>query len=283
MNRRIRNGILIVLVGLAVIALGVFVTGREFWQRLALPPPPAPQTVNTERVVVSTHDIKPGTVLKAEDLRFAEMPVGLAPAGAITNLEAAIGKFAKADLVVGEMILDHKLADPTNVSHDVGFMLDDNEVLMAFPASDLMSTLNVIQRGDLVDIFASMSQEVPKKTAGSAELTSEQSQETEKYTFTFDALQRVQITAMVIDVVAGKRNGSLPLDGSENLVQPDTVENKTRAYLLALSPQDALVLKHLKDIGATFDIVLRAPTSHQLFEVQPVMSDYLLDRYELKK
>ena len=283
MNRRIRNGILIVLVGLAVIALGVFVTGREFWQRLALPPPPAPQTVNTERVVVSTHDIKPGTVLKAEALRFAEMPVGLAPAGAITNLEAAIGKFAKADLVVGEMILDHKLADPTNVSHDVGFMLDDNEVLMAFPASDLMSTLNVIQRGDLVDIFASMSQEVPKKTAGSAELTSEQSQETEKYTFTFDALQRVQITAMVIDVVAGKRNGSLPLDGSENLVQPDTVENKTRAYLLALSPQDALVLKHLKDIGATFDIVLRAPTSHQLFEVQPVMSDYLLDRYELKK
>ena len=283
MNRRIRNGILIVLVGLAVIALGVFVTGREFWQRLALPPPPAPQTVNTERVVVSTHDIKPGTVLKAEDLRFAEMPVGLAPAGAITNLEAAIGKFAKADLVVGEMILDHKLADPTNVSHDVGFMLDDNEVLMAFPASDLMSTLNVIQRGDLVDIFASMSQEVPKKTAGSAELTSEQSQETEKYTFTFDALQRVQITAMVIDVVAGKRNGSLPLDGSENLVQPDTVENKTRAYLLALSPQDALVLKHLKDIGATFDIVLRAPTSHQLFEVQPVMSDYLLDRYVLKK
>ena len=283
MNRRIRNGILIVLVGIAVIALGVFVTGREFWQRAALPPPPAPQTVNIEQVVVSTHDIKPGTVLKAEDLRFAEMPVGLAPVGAITNLEAAIGKFAKADLVDGEMILDHKLADPTNISHDLGFLLEDNEVLMAFPASDLMSTLNVIQRGDLVDIFATMSQEVPKETGGSGVLSGEQSQETEKYTFTFDALQRVQITALVIDVVAGKRNGSLPTDGSENLVQPEIVENKTRAYLLALSPQDALVLKHLKDIGATFDFVLRAPTSHQLFEVQPVMSDYLLDRYQLKK
>src|SRR3972149_9983875 len=195
-------------------SLGVFVTGREFWQRLALPPPPAPQTVNTERVVVSTHDIKPGTVLKAEDLRFAEMPVGLAPVGAIRNLEAAIGKFAKADLVVGEMILDHKLADPTNISHDVGFMLEDNEVLMAFPASDLMSTLNVIQRGDLVDIFATMSQEVPKETVGSGVLSGEQPQETEKHTFTFDALQRVQITAMVIDVVAGKSTSLLPSDGS---------------------------------------------------------------------
>jgi pilus assembly protein CpaB len=283
LNRRIRNGILIVLVGIAVIALGVFVIGREYWQRAALPPSPAPQTVNTEQVVVSTHDIKPGTVLKAEDLRFAEMPVGLVPVGAIRNLEAAIGKFVKADLVVGEMILDHKLANPTNVSHDVGFLLEDNEVLMAFPASDLMSTLNVIQRGDLVDIFASMSQVIPKETGASGVLSGEQSQETEKYTFTFDALQRVQITALVIDVVAGKSNGSLPTVGSENLVQPEVVENKPRAYLLALSPQDALVLKHLKDTGATFDFVLRAPTSHQLFEVQPVMSDYLLDRYQLNK
>jgi len=283
LNRRIRNGILIVLVGIAVIALGVFVTGREFWQRTALPLPPAPQTVNTEQVVVSTRDIRSGTVLKAEDLRFVEMPVGLVPIGAITNLEGAIGKFAKADLVVGEMILDHNLADPTNISHDVGFMLEDNEVLMAFPASDLMSTLNVIQRGDLVDIFATMSQEVPKETVGSGVLSGEQPQETEKHTFTFDALQRVQITAMVIDVVAGKSTSLLPSDGSGNQEQPEITENKTRAYLLALSPQDALVLKHLNDTGATFDFVLRAPTSHQLFEVQPVMSDYLLDRYELKK
>jgi len=51
------------------------------------------------------------------------------------------------------------------------------------------------------------------------------------------------------------------------------------AYLLALSPQDALMLKHFKDTGATFDIVLRAPTSTTLFELQPVNQDYLVDRY----
>jgi hypothetical protein len=53
------------------------------------------------------------------------------------------------------------------------------------------------------------------------------------------------------------------------------------AVLLALNPQDALVLKHLKDAGATFDIVLRAPNSNTTFDLKPVMPEYLIDRYGL--
>jgi pilus assembly protein CpaB len=64
---------------------------------------------------------------------------------------------------------------------------------------------------------------------------------------------------------------------------PVPPEIEPQAILLALSPQDALVLKHLKDAGGVIDIVLRAPTSSQLFEPEPVMPDYLKDRYELEK
>jgi hypothetical protein len=55
-----------------------------------------------------------------------------------------------------------------------------------------------------------------------------------------------------------------------------------RAYLLAVSPQDALVLKHLQDAGGNFDFVLRSPTSTELYELTPVISDYLNDRYQLE-
>jgi pilus assembly protein CpaB len=51
--------------------------------------------------------------------------------------------------------------------------------------------------------------------------------------------------------------------------------------LLALNPQDALLLKHLVDTGATFDIVLRSPNSTQLFELEPIISEYLIDKYQL--
>jgi hypothetical protein len=42
------------------------------------------------------------------------------------------------------------------------------------------------------------------------------------------------------------------------------------------------VLKHLKDIGAQFDFVLRSPTSTEIFDLTPINSDYLMDRYELE-
>jgi len=57
---------------------------------------------------------------------------------------------------------------------------------------------------------------------------------------------------------------------------------RVRAYLLILNPQDALLLKHFIDTGAKFDLVLRAPTSDQLFDLQTVMSEYLIDRYQLE-
>ena len=61
--------------------------------------------------------------------------------------------------------------------------------------------------------------------------------------------------------------------------QPSDVEPE--AFLLALDPQDALVLKHIIDSGGIIDIVLRAPTATVRFELSPVMADYLRDRFEL--
>jgi hypothetical protein len=63
---------------------------------------------------------------------------------------------------------------------------------------------------------------------------------------------------------------------------PNPSSIKVKAYLLALNPQDALVLKNMRDEGAIFDIVLRSPTSNVLFDVSPVTVEYLLQRYELQ-
>ncbi|MFN2195239.1 MAG: hypothetical protein ACK2UW_03850, partial [Anaerolineales bacterium] len=62
---------------------------------------------------------------------------------------------------------------------------------------------------------------------------------------------------------------------------PVSGETRVRAYMLAMNPQDALVLKYLIDTGGNFDIVLRNPNANQLFELEPVFDEYLLDRYQL--
>ena len=97
--------------------------------------------------------------------------------------------------------------------------------------------------------------------------------------FTFDAFQRIQITATVVEVVA-ESGSSTPLQGQAQPT-PNPANAKIRAYLLALNAQDALVLKNLRDTGAIFDIVLRSPTSNQLFDISPVTEEYLLQRFKL--
>lgn len=284
MSRRFRIGILILVAGLAIAVAGFFLLSTVIRRSIAPLPAPTPLPALTEKVVVVTHDLPIGSLLQAEDLRVIEMPVELASPGAIRDVETAIGRLTKVQLVTGELVMSHHLADPTNVIHDLALIIDDNQVVMAFPATDLLSSLNILQRGDIIDIFASVTQTIAPGEGEPGAQTTTGEEETEiTELFTFDALQRVQLTAMVVEVLSQERSSvGLPVGEGEPQPTPVPANIRTKAYLLALSPQDALVLKHLKDVGAVFDIVLRSPTSNQIFETFPVTSDFIIDRYELE-
>ena len=278
MNRRVIIGIIIAVVGVGLIALGIFAINTVLKQSFAPPVQATPVVEATTDVIITTHDMAVGSVLNREDVQVATVPVSLVPRDALTTIESALGKITIVHLIQGEMVLQHHLADPTNVAHDIGYIIEDDQVLMAFPSTDLMSTLGVLQRGDTIDIFASMQVEItPTRITAGGGTTEEQ--QTINRLFTFDAMQRVQISAVVADIVTDS-NAAAPAEG-EPQPTPNPADVRVRAYLFALTPQDALVLKHMRDSGANFDIVLRSPTSNELFELSPVTVDYLVQRYEL--
>ena len=189
----------------------------------------------------------------------------------------------KTDLVSGEMLLSHNLANPTNTNHDLSFILSDDHVLMAFPAGDLMSRDNLIQRGDIIDIFATFKETI-KDSSGYHYSDHDHhnhhgtTEEPVERTFTVDAFQKVGITALVLEVV----ETDTPLLAGDNVAESKVVSTRTVSYLLALSPQDALVLKHLKDTDAVFDFVLRSPTSTVQFDLTPVTEEYIIEFYGLE-
>ena len=281
MNRRLIIGILIALLGLVLIIGGIFAVTNFIRQGFAPSAAPTAAPVITTQVLATTRDIAVGTVLTNEDVLFVEVPVGVAVRNVVTDITRAVGRITTVHMIQGELLMEHHLADPTNISHDVGYVIGDNQVLMAFPANDLMSRLNVLQRGDLVDIFASLTIEieVAQTAPGEVAIAGQEETETLSRVFTFDANQRIQISAIVADVVM-EETEAVPDGEPQPTPQPSEVQ--VLAYLLALDAQDALVLKNLIDSGATFDIVLRSPTSSELFELSPVQLEYLMERYQLE-
>ncbi len=293
MSRNARIGIIIAILGLGLIAVGIVVLNRMVTQILTPAPAPTIKTATTQ-VVIVTHDVSLGDLLQPEDVSLLEIPIGVAPRNALSEVSQAIGRIVKGPLVSGQMVLEHQLADPTNVNHDLAFVIGENQVLMAVPAGDLMSSLNILQPGDVVDIFVSLTQMVPSTPAASSGQTNStntgtggQEEVLVARLFTFDALQTAKISAVVADVVVeSQRSVQSSVASSSGEVfstpTPQPSEVKVKAYILALSPQDALLLKHLKDSDAVFDYVLRAPTSNQYFNLTPITSEYLIEKYQLE-
>ncbi len=273
-------GTFVVVIGMAFLAAILQRAGVSLPAATPIPP-------RTIAVLVTTHDLPIRALLQLEDLTLLSVPVELAPLDALSNLESAVGRITKIPLVAGETVAAHHLADPTNVSHDLAFIIGDDQVLMAFPATDLMSQINILQPGDFVDILASIEQPVLPSQTGPAE-----EQEPDKELFTFSALQRIEVSAIVVEIVPARRAGTVTTSAARTdtgevdaqpqpTPTPEPAEIVPQAILLALSAQDALVLKHIKDAGGVIDIVLRAPTAEARFELSPIMAEYLRDRFEL--
>ncbi|MBC7241288.1 MAG: Flp pilus assembly protein CpaB [Anaerolineae bacterium] len=208
-------------------------------------------------VVVASRAIAVRSVLAAEDLQLTKLPVSAVPEGAVSRLEDAVGKITMVDLYAGEVILSQRLLDPNTVTGDgrLALFITEDEVLVAIPANQLLSQVNVLKPGDHVDLLFSL--DVPVRTGTQA--AGEEKQ------VTFSLLQNLTIAAII-------RSGA----SAEN---PQS--GTPQALLLTVNPQEALVLKYMIDAGATADVVLRAPGVERPFPVEPVDMDYVIDQYRI--
>lgn len=295
MNYRLR-GILLLLIGAVLIAAGIgavyFLTRQAgILGSVSTQPTPDLEVVKN-RALVLTHDMKLGDVIKAEDVTTVDIPTEFLPRNYVSDSAEVVGKFIKSDLIQGEMLLQHNLADPTNSNGDLAFILSDDHILMAFAGEDVMTQEAILKRGDIIDILVTMTEPVTSEnipgvggdTSPVSDGTTEDANEKVPRSFTFDAFQNLGITALVADVVSQPSQSSAAQRLTEAADQstPAPQETIVRAYLLALNPQDALVLKHLKDNQAVFDFVLRSPTSTQSFEFTPVTQEYIVELYGLE-
>ena len=248
---RKRGGIIWIVTG---IILALLAGAVAFWAiyRASSKVAPVVQEVPKAKVIVASRHIAVRELIQAGDVETRQAPLDIIPENAMHEMSNVVGYLALNPLSPGEIILASDLLSPTLKSERIAMAMDKNQVAFAFPADDLMSSCDLLQPGDHVDLLFSI--EVKLSEKGDKDLT------------TFTALQNVEIAQIVRPQVAGSRTqGAHPT-----------------AIVFALDPQDALVLKHLRNRGGTVDIVLRAPDAKQPFSTQPVNEDYLINRYQLR-
>lgn len=292
MNRRFRIGILILVIGIVLVGAGIWSISNFFTNTLAPAPPPTAVPPITEQVLVLTRDVPIGYLLQEADVIPIPIPVELIPRNVMKDSADAVGRITKTNLISGEMLMEHHLADPTNIQHDLAFIIGEDMVMMAFPAEDLMSDLDILETGDIIDLFVTIPYEVKVVKPEDVGAVNEGEEEDTYITYlmTLDAMQHMRLTAIIADIVyEAEEQQSGPSVADVTGIQatptpaptPKPSEITVRAYVLAMDPQDALVLKNLIDAGAMFDLVLRNPLSTQDFDLTPVTIEYLVERFNL--
>ena len=257
-----KGGCLWLLVGLV---LAVVAGGLAFatMLRATAAEEPAESTEPVSPVVIVARDVAPRVKISADHLITKEIPLSAIPANAIRDIEEAVGKVTSSQLIAGEILLEPRIGIVGEQrGGTLNFDLDPGKVVMIFPASDILSRTGILKPGDVIDLLYSAN--VVEKAPGSSDAPDDGE------FVTFWALQKVSITALVLP--------ASPEDPDE---ESATGRIAPESYLLALDPQDALLLKHFKDKDAILDVVLRARGDDADFDPDPVNDGYIIDRFDI--
>jgi pilus assembly protein CpaB len=262
---RIR-GFLWLLAGLVVALIAAYV-GFVTISRAAEAPARGADNSPKVDVVVAARPIPVRTLIRLEDVELKQLPVGSVPPDAVTALDQAVGRVALVQLYPGEAVLGERLLEPNTTSADgrVALFITEDEVLVAVPAQDYLSRSGVLKPGDKVDVHFSLDFPV-ERVAGTEQTTEEQA--------TFALLQNLQVAAVLGAEGAVATQAATTTDAKVEQVQPETI-------LLTVPPQDALVLKYAIDAGGMLSFALRAPDNDRTYEIEPVDTDYVINRYAI--
>lgn len=203
---------------------------------------------------VAVRKLTPGTVLTPNDYEVKNFPIDLVPVDAITQTTTIDSQVLIRSVGQGETFNKSQLlgGDGETVSQQIV----KGQILMAFPIVDLLSQSNLINDGDHLDLLLT--------------LRREQLETTEVQNPTFS--QVTGITLQNIEVFRVLRPRS----------SDDEEQATATALLFSLKPEDAVMLKFIKDLGGTIDFTMRSPLDQDTFTVEPVKEEDLRTRFNFR-
>lgn len=142
-----RNSKAILIIGVAlVLALGAVVMAAKWMGE---------QGPSGTRVVVAVAAINQGSRLLPASLKLADWPAASVPPGAATDIAALEGRIAKAEILVGEPIIEAKLA-PKGTLGGLSSVVAAGKRAMTVRVNDVVGVAGFALPGNYVDILVNL-------------------------------------------------------------------------------------------------------------------------------
>jgi pilus assembly protein CpaB len=225
----------------------------------------AEQSVRQVYVVTATKEIPQFTAIRADALAIKAFPAAFAPASAAAKIEDLDGKFATTSIMPDQIVLTSQ-ASTTRRSSNLSASIPPGKVAFWMPVPDLLASTGGLQLGDHFDLLLSVELSQVGKGAPADQVTGISTQTT---------LQNVEVYFVGQATNADAPDaGGTPANGAKSTGQ--------RVMAVLVDPQDALMIKYIKDSGGTIDLVLRGRDAKDPVSTEAVTADQLMDRFKFR-
>ena len=112
----------------------------------------APQQEKMLRVVVATHDMPTGTLLRKSDLKIVNYPEKDVPKGVVFKTDDGVNRVLMVPVNMNEPILQGKLSAPTSVE-GVSSTIESGYRAVSVQITDVSGVAGLIQPGSRVDVL----------------------------------------------------------------------------------------------------------------------------------
>jgi len=265
-----RRGVLWLLAGLVLALVAAGISYFAF-QQVVADRASVVEEEPTQTVVVAKQLINERAVIRLADIGTEERPVEEVPSGAIFKTDDAVGRIATRSLQSGQVLLTQYLVDSFSstgiesadiVTETVNFnvALGEDLVAFAFPVADRLSQEGILLSGDHVDLLFSTDVVGQQEGAGGK--------------VSIYAIQDIEILQVIYQPAPTEEGDEQKADEAEPVAAlvPKTL-------ILAMEPQDAVVLKYAIDTASPLDLVLRAGDNERFFDVDSVHINTISERY----
>lgn len=322
-----RSGRMLVIIGLIVL-LGAVAVAAIFLVRRPSPAPvpgegeavatPLPEGVR--EIVVAAQNIPRGSRIGSDAVQIASWPETAVPEGTLTNVEDALGRVTRVEVLRGMPIIQNMLAeaigDLAKIGSDAAVQVPSGKVAYALPVSRYSSVAWAIQPGDHVDAIISLlvlELDEEFQTALPNSFSCVQPPQGEECQGGVLGRFEVLPNGWVVNVTPGGEERprlvtqltvqdavvlrvgdwigevqptpppeeQVAEEGQQQPVQPERAA--VEPLTLIVTPQDAMVLKYAEEVGASIDLVLRSTAdADKVVTTDMVTLQYIFNRFKIE-